>query len=92
MGKDTRSQGYTFLYCCDLQSKDTRSYICKISFCWEWLQGQKFTIICAIDTQMMTVSVVLCCVSPFIIILKVTTAQIVVTLLPVPPNKGIIYV
>ena len=27
MGKDTRTQGDTFLYCCDLKSKDTRSYI-----------------------------------------------------------------
>ena len=27
MCKDTRTQGDTFLYCCDLKSKDTRSYI-----------------------------------------------------------------
>ena len=47
MGKDTRSQGFTFMCCCDLESKGTRSLISKFLFDG---QGYKFTRLCTVVT------------------------------------------
>ena len=50
MSKDTRSQGFTFLCCCDLKSKGTRLSICDFFVCWVRLQVYNVTLLFTVVT------------------------------------------